>query len=382
MGAAVSLTNRVVADLKLPKGRTVYVHDSGVRGFCVSVTPKGAKSFYWYGRTLGRPRRIRIGTFPEMNVTDARQCARSIGGDAASGKAVGDRKRTGRLTIDDLFAHWALVHAKQQRGWKRWERDYENLLKPELGTAPLPLVTRDEVRRVLGRIADRHSRSAAHRVHTLLSSMFNVGVEDKWCDSNPVRGIPRPAFDARTRYLKREEVAAFLAAIDQLRNEDARDYFRLCLCTGQRRSNVSAMRWDELDVGGGLWIVPASKSKNKKPLTVPLTSQATAIIERRRGNGSPWVFPSDRRPGEHYCDSKSAWQRVRELSGLDDLKLHDLRRSFGHYQLEAGANLKTVSESLGHSDVRVTAKHYTPISVSQVRASTQAAVDALMGAGK
>jgi hypothetical protein len=128
------LTNRVIKDLQPPAGRTEYVHDATVTGFCVAVTPTGARSFYFYGRVEGRPQRIKIGSFPEMNTDQARTAARSIIGDIASGRAVGARKRTNRITLDDAYAHYIATHAKAvKRTWKRWRQISLRAITPRRG---------------------------------------------------------------------------------------------------------------------------------------------------------------------------------------------------------------------------------------------------------
>lgn len=380
MGSPIRLTNRVIKDLEPPANRTVYVHDDSVTGFCVAVTPRGAKSFYWYGRENGRPRRIRIGGFPELNTDDARKIARSIIGDVASGKSVSDRKRTGRLTIDDLFLHWLQSHAKTNRKrWQRDEREYERLIKPVLGSQCAAGVKRDTVRRLIADVERERGRGAAGQAHGLLSAIYGVAVSDELVDANPVRGVERPRGLHRQRYLKPEEVATFLNAVEALHSDTAKHYFQLCLFTGMRKGNVASMRWDEIDATSALWIIPAAKAKAKKPLVVPLSTHAAAIIESRRGNGSEWVFPG-KSPAGHYSGDKDAWEQVRKLSGIGDLRVHDLRRSSGAWMQRTGASLRTIQLSLGHSDPGVTAAVYSPTEHEQIRAASQTAMDALLAA--
>jgi integrase len=101
----------------------------------------------------------------------------------------------------------------------------------------------------------------------------------KWTEANPVAGIQRPNVAPRQRYLRPDEIGAFLAAVGSLRSETAKAFVLLCLFTGQRRSCVAAMEWTELD--GDRWIIPEHKAKSKRPQVVPLTSHALRIIAAR-----------------------------------------------------------------------------------------------------
>jgi integrase len=217
-------------------------------------------------------------------------------------------------------------------------------------------------------------------VRFLLSKMYAVGIDSRWCETNPALGTRAPTFEPRTRYLRQGEVAAFLVAVDQLVSRTARDYILLCLHTGARRSNVGSMRWDELDMADALWTIPAAKLKRKKPQTIPLSNHAMEIIQARAGNGSEWVLPGRSRDG-CYTEPKSAWRQVLKNSGLESLTIHDLRRTVGAWQLRGGASLRVVAESLGHSSVQVTAKHYQPMEHDLVRASVTTAMDAMLKAG-
>lgn len=382
-GNRIKFSNRRVADLDVPRDRAAWWYDTDTPGFAITVSPLGKRCFYFVGRIHGQSQRIKVGLFPTVSVDAARKTVRGFAGDVARGKEIEQRRRAGEATIADLFAHYLAVHAKQRkRTWARDERDFDNIIKPAIGSTPVKRLRRDDLKRLLADIADERGKGSAARVHALLSSMFTLAVDDGWVEVHPVRGIPRPGFEPRQRYLREDEVQRFLDAVDQLWSETAADFLRLCLFTGQRRGNVASMRWDELDLSAGLWFIPPDKAKSKRGHVVPLTEHALKIIKRRHGNGSPWVLPADRSRGNHYRDPKHAWSQVRELSGLDDLRLHDLRRSLGAWMQKGGESLQTIGKALGHADVSVTSKFYAPTEHEQIRAASQAAVDALLEAGR
>lgn len=379
----LKFSNRRVADLPVPRETAAWYYDTDVPGLAVTVSPMGKRVFYFYARVKGRPTRIKVpGEFPAVSVDDARDVVKGIVGDNARGKDVDDRRRAGRATLNDLWEHYLATHAKPtKRTWKRDESEYNRLLKPDFGALPLSQIRRADVEKRIAEIEGDDGRGPARKARALLSKMFEVGIAGSWCEANPVRGTRRPDFDPRQRYLKADEVAAFVKALGELESETARDFFRLCLFTGARRSNVASMEWKEIDLSLGLWTIPAWKAKGKRPHTIPLSSHALEIVQARRNNKSAFVFPGRGKSG-HYSEPKDAWRRVLQLSGLSDLRIHDLRRSLGAWQQRSGASLRTIQQTLGHSSPDITARVYSPMEFDQIRAASEAAANALMGAGK
>jgi integrase len=162
-----------------------------------------------------------------------------------------------------------------------------------------------------------------------------------------------------------------------------RDFFLTMLLTGQRKSNVCSMRWDEIDLKSAVWTVPAAKAKAGKPIPVALSPPVYAILCRRRaeiGDENPWVFPGDSAEGR-IVDPKKAWARVLTISGIDNLRMHDLRRSLGSWQAALGASLAIIGKSLGHADLSST-QVYARLQLDPVRESVTKASQAMLDAGK
>lgn len=228
-------------------------------------------------------------------------------------------------------------------------------------------------------MAEANGKGPANKARALLSKMFNVAIESDLIDRNPVLGTRRQELAPRQRYLKPAEVQAFFQAIAKLQNETAQHYFLMLLATGQRRSAVAGMRWDELDVQGRLWTIPAERSKSKKPFMVPLSDFALRILEARYGaqNDSPHVFPGRGKSG-HYTEPKEALRRIREWSGVADVTIHDLRRTIGSWASQGGLSLRTVQLMLAHSDPRVTAQHYAAHETEHIRHGLNATVDRIL----
>jgi integrase len=376
----LNFTKRSLEALKAPESGRIIYHDAKVAGLCLFVTAN-ARTFYLYRRlrTTGQPAQVRIGPSPELSVENARGKAREwIGDDAKGIDIVASRRQTRQTpTLNGLFDSWMEDYAKVHR--KRWTetiREFNKYMAP-IYNRRLDQITLGEVARWHGRIGEDHGQVMANRMLGLLRVVFNWGPKFGYTGANPCKGVKRFKETSRKRYVQPGEMKALLDAIDQA-GEPWRDYFALLLFTGQRKSDVAAMQWEQIDWDGLAWENPQSKTGN--PVPVPLTPPAIAILQdrRSRANGSPFVFPG---PGKRGCirNSWKAWGRLLKTAGLSKLTLHDLRRTAGSWQAALGSSLAIIGASLGHESAQAT-KIYSRVPLDSIRDSVGKAQQAMFDA--
>ena len=157
-------------------------------------------------------------------------------------------------------------------------------------------------------------------------------------------------------------------------------FFLLCLFTGSRRGNVASMEWAEIDLEDAVWHIPGSKVKNGKPTSIALCLPAVAILKARytARNGSPYVFPAIRGEG-HLRSLQLVWDRIRTAAKLQDLHIHDLRRTQGSWQAAMGISLAIIGKSLGHADLGST-QVYARLQLDPVRDAVSRASDKMISA--
>ncbi|MDR0680067.1 MAG: tyrosine-type recombinase/integrase [Puniceicoccales bacterium] len=80
----------------------------------------------------------------------------------------------------------------------------------------------------------------------------------------------------------------------------------------------------------------------------------------------------------HTEDPKAAWGRILKRAGLENLRIHDLRRTMASYQAIMGSSLAIIGRSLGHKSPQCTAI-YARLSNAPVRASMGAAIGRIRG---
>lgn len=191
-------------------------------------------------------------------------------------------------------------------------------------------------------------------------------------------GIKKFKEKSRDRFIQADELPRFFKAVSEEQNETARDYILISLLTGTRQGNVLAMRWKQINFDRATWTIPETKTGDSH--TVPLVTEAIKILQERRVDLNPWVFPSNSKSG-HLEDPKKSWNRILERADIKDLRIHDLRRSLGSWQAATGANLSIIGKALAHKNISTTAI-YARLNIDPVRDAMDKATQAMFEASR
>jgi integrase len=383
----LNLTQAIVAKLAAPsKGRDV-IHDIKTPGLILRVTPNGVKSFYLYRRVNGKPQKHFLGRHPVMTVETARELAvqkyAAIIGGADPNKEKRDARRSG-MTIGELWEHFRInrLEPRSSRSTAKSHKSRFDTCLAGLKDRRLDSIRREEVVALHVRLGTSRGQVTANRAVQLLRLLYNYA-DDKLgiTVANPAAKIELFAEHERERYLSAAELPTFFNAIKAEEDETLRDFFLVTLWTGARRGNVLQMRWDQLDLDRAVWKIPGHLFKTRKPLDVALCPEAIEILKRRRKEvAGEWVFPSHGATG-HLIEPKSGWERLRQRSGLPNLRIHDLRHTLASWQAASGASLHIIGRSLGHARAETT-RRYSHLDLDPIRASVEAAARAISEAAK
>jgi integrase len=120
------------------------------------------------------------------------------------------------------------------------------------------------------------------------------------------------------------------------------------MLTGQRRDEIGALRWSEIDLSGeGVIHLPKERTKNRRPHMVPLSPAARAILATLREQAGDREFVFGRGQGfSGWSASKAALDA--ELPKMTDWTLHDLRRTAATGMAKLGVNLPVIERALNH----------------------------------
>ena len=244
-------------------------------------------------------------------------------------------------------------------------------------TKKLSKITKADIQKLHADMGKNH-KVEANRLIALLSIMFNKAIEfGLWDKLNPAFNIKKFREKSRDRFLQSEELPRFFSALAQESNETIRDYILLAILTGARRSNLLAMKWDEVSWERAEWRIPTTK--NDDPQIVTLSKEALTILKHRKfAITNRYVFPGNGKC-EHLVEPKKGWTRVLKNAGIENLKIHDLRRTLGSWQAKTGASLTIIGKSLNHKSHQATAI-YARLDLDPVRASVEKATHAILTA--
>ncbi|MCD9149284.1 tyrosine-type recombinase/integrase [Pseudophaeobacter flagellatus] len=263
---------------------------------------------------------------------------------------------------------YSKVHKKS---WKYDEREVNKYLSHWF-RRKISSIDRAEVERLHAKIGKENGIYQANRLLERIRSIFNKGIEWGWKGVNPATGIKKFREQSRDRFLQPDELPRFFEALANEPNEAARDFFMISLLTGARKSNTLAMMWKDISFEAATWRI--EETKNADPLTVHLPQQAVELlIERKLRSDSPYVFAGSGKSG-HLADPKKAWTRILAEAGIENLRIHDLRRTLGSYQAATGANGYIIGKSLGHRSQQSTAI-YARLNLDPVRESVDRATE-------
>jgi integrase len=373
-----------------PKGNKVYYdtgHKHAVKGFGCRVTSAGARAFilnYW---VKGREGRYTIGKHPDYTVTAARAEAKRLKQEIGRGHDPLAEKQAEREapTMADLASRYIEEHLPDKRASSQEDdrATIANDVLPGLGRlTKIADVTATDVRKLHRKITER-APYKANRTLALLSKMFNLAIGWKMRSDNPCKGIKRNQEVKRKRYLKPDELARLVIALDKLDDQQAANIVRLLLYTGARSGEVLAMRWDQLDLADGKWVKPGATTKQKTEHEVPLSDEAMQLLQDlldEADDGAAFVFPGRDGVG-HRVDLKKPWAVICKAANIAGLRVHDLRHSYASFLVSAGHSLPVIGALLGHSNPGTTAR-YAHLHDEVTRAATGQVGAMVKGASK
>ncbi len=382
MNNKIKFTKRKLESLSFPESNAVIYHDMETPGFKLRLSKAGTYTFFINRKIKSKAERIKIGNFPAMTVEQARAEAGKINGLISQGQNPNDGIRADRaeLTMKDLFDEYLDTHAKpHKKSWRGDESNYRNHLSP-WANKKLSHITTKDVKALHAKIGKNNGKYQANRILALLKVMFNKATDWGMFDlDNPAQRITQFKEISRERFLQPGELKSFFQAVDDEKNETIRDYIYISLFTGARRSNVLAMQWDEISFEREEWHIP--ETKNGTSHTLPIITQAMKILKHRKeSKDSDFVFPGTGKSG-HLVEPKKGWIRIKDRAGIQDLRLHDLRRTLGSWQAITGASLSIIGKTLAHKNVNTTAI-YARLNNDPVQKAMQTSVNALMDAGE
>lgn len=382
------LSKREVDNAK-PGPRRYTLFDGDLKGFGLRVFPSGAKSWVIEYRPGGggrrtAKRRFTLGSVGTLTPDEARRAARTELAKVRLGADPGRDKADTRTapTLAEVARVFLEDHVRAKRK-ERTSQQYADILNrvvlPDLGTVRAEAVKRTDVARL--HLKWKHTRVQANRALATISALYGFAAKRGLVPEglNPARGVEKYPETRRERFLSVDELERIGAAIraaetdgiawdvDQtsptakhvpknnrrtIIGQHAAAALRLLIFTGARLREILHLRWEHVDVGRGLLLLPDSKTGRK---TIILNAPALAILTELPRIGAYVIAGED--PDRPRADLKRPWEVVARHAGLEGVRLHDLRHTYASVGAGSGLGLPIIGKLLGHAETRTTERY-------------------------
>jgi integrase len=345
----MKLTQTGIARLTLPKGEPDRIYfDDDLPRFGVRLREGGSRKYIVQYRQGGIKRRHTIGSAQALTLDEARKRARKVLVAVDDGKDPAAEKEQRHAASGLIFAAvmrnyleacQASLKPKTLIGYRG---DLERLWKP-LHKLALGAVSRPVVAAHLRVIAKERGHVSANRARGTLSSFYAWAIGEGLCEANPVIGTNTLDTKPRDRVLSDAELAAIWK---HLPGSDYGRIIKLLLLTGQRRDEIGALLWSEIDSEAKLIRLAGERTKNSQEHVVPLADDAIAILKTaiQRG-GRDLVF------GEGQSGF-AGWSRAKvtldKAAGVKGWTVHDLRRTVATGMADLGVLPHVIEAVLNH----------------------------------
>lgn len=344
--ATGKITKRAV-DAMRAGPRNDFLWDNETKGFGVKITPAGKRVYilqYRLGGAGTPTQRYTIGPHGPWTPDAAEKEAKRLLAIVNQGGNPSDDKRQRQREATDLTFNAVADRFEALEIPKRWPKsggfvkDALRLhLRPKLGKRPLPSITGPEIVALLD---DLEGGPALRRnVYAVIHRLLRWSKGRGELAANPLEDIeaPKPVA-SRNRVLADRELRLVWIASEELGPVFCA-LVRLLLITGQRRDEVAAVDWRELDRERAEWLLPASRAKNGREHLIPLSPQAVALFDTL-ADGERWpkkgyVLTTDAGKSRVSGFSKAKRKLDEQIADLieddeapvDPWRFHDLRRS-------------------------------------------------------
>ena len=383
--AVGKITKESVDAVSMPAaGGRAYLWDSGLKGFGLMVTDKGARSYLVQYRIGGRgnpTRRVTIGKHgspwtpatARMRAAEILEDVRRKEDPFEKHKDVLDAKRQDkeqrdgkakRLTVlafSTIAAEYIERDAKKRlKSWAEIERIINKELVPIFGSRLLTEIDAAEIIETLEGIDDRSAGISRHS-HAALSAIFkyatkrHVGLFPK--SMSPMADVPAPTpSQERKHFLNDTEIVMLWNATFDL-GWPFGDIYRLLILTGQRRLEVGHVAWPEINLSSKQWLIPADRTKNKREHLVPLADGAVEIITGlpKIASKKHLVFTTTgETPVSGFSRAKCRIDDViAKAAKKESVKfrpwiVHDIRRTVATKMQSLGVKVEVTEEILNH----------------------------------
>ena len=281
-----------------------------------------------------------------------------------------------------FFDEFTSARIKMGRLSPRTVKDYrwqsQRYVEPALGKLKIADVKRGDIERMVSPLPG----TLGNRVLALTSRIFNQF--ERWelrpQHSNPAYGVERSREEARDRVLAPSELAALAKALKKFEQQHPTSVavIRFAALTGLRIGEILNIRWEDVDFEQGRLVLPETKTGRR---VHDLPQPALAILnDLPRFNRCEWVFSNNGRAATIYRTVRKHFMEIVAEAGLENVKVHDLRRTVMTQAAASGVGTHVLRDLLGHKTTSMADRYIRAVGspVRDAREKVGAAMAAMM----
>ena len=369
----------------------------------MAITKRGEKT--WLVRIyLGRDRHGKRKWYSET-VKGSKRDAQRVERAKQAKRDQGVLRQATRATVETYLYRWLEEAAKQKvraRTFASYRQVVEAYILPELGLCRLARLSPLDIQGMVNRLIARglSSRTVRYAV-TVLRMALTQAVRWELLPSSPVQAgslsLPKREATVTTSALSVEEAHRLFAAAKGTRFEAV---WPLAVTSAMRPGEYLALKWEDVNFADGEVSVrrtlqPAGRfaepktEKSRRTLALPRSTMHALREHKRRQAAEKLAAGAEYTdqglvfctalggPLDYYNFSHYQWLPLLKRAELRHVRLYDLRHTGATLLLQAGENLKVVSERLGHANITLTADVYTHVTKSMQKKAAERLEQAL-----
>lgn len=319
-------------------------------GLYLRVDMTGNKAWFLRATIAHRRRELRLGYWPEVSLSDARQERDSVlhrvkmgENPFAEAAAKKEAVKQAATTLEEYTrTHFERIKNRisTEKDRKAWLSSMERYVFTKIGKRPLAEIDTDDMVKVLEPIWTKKAYTA-NDLKQRLSGVFRSAMAvKKHPGPNPTETV-LDALGSNSHKKKHrpalpwKDVPSFYKRLGDLPMDDiSRSGFRFMILTAARPGEVRNAEWSEINWEERLWEIPAEKMKMRRPHRVPLSQQALALlreVKKTSGRGN-LIFPSPR--GDKPYSDMVFTKAIERLDLKGRVTAHGFRSSFRDWAAE------------------------------------------------
>ena len=260
-----------------------------------------------------------------------------------------------RFPRNILFVDFADEYLDKHAENIRSTRNYKStakILKEHFSDKYLHEITRYDIESYQSKRLKEVSEYTVNKDLAILKGIFTKAISWELINKNPAKGVKLSKVQPRYRYLTVEEIKKLLKAC---RTGYLKSMIIIDLLTGLRKTELFRLKWKHVDLDMNTLKVEDGKGGKTRfvPINETVIDELFKLHLRKKGE---YLFHDQ--TGKLFKDVKKSFHGALARAGLEDVRFHDLRRTFGTMCAMKNVPPKTLQNWMGHESIETTMEYY------------------------